>query len=417
MKKMIALLLAALMLLSACGTPAAETPVEETPVPPADMIAQVVVIAMGGTFEYMRKIHEAYDDADFTNYVEGYYGLAPEVWDDCAIYMAENAAEAFEITVFHLTEQADTNSVMECLEEYRLNRQGDFFGYNPEQAEIVENSVIAFSDGGTFASVLICQNAENAEKAFSEAVKAAGAAMGYAENGIEATVEPTTEPTTEPTVGLTPEPDEEPENSVSTRPKGAKKYISPGREKHFNAYDNSAILAAWESGSSDALTEEEKAVYYACCELLPGIINESMSDYEKEWAIYSWIINNVGYDWTHYDNTVITPGVSYRPYGALINNVAVCLGYAACFELLAALAGFECITVMGAAFSSTENHAWNMIKLDGEWYCVDATWDHGSKPSPEYCEYFNVTSEYMALTDHQWDYDNVPMATAEDGGK
>ena len=31
-------------------------------------------------------------------------------------------------------------------------------------------------------------------------------------------------------------------------------------------------------------------------------------------------------------------------------------------------------------------------------------------------QYFNVTSDYMARTHHQWDYDAVPEATAEDYG-
>ncbi len=31
--------------------------------------------------------------------------------------------------------------------------------------------------------------------------------------------------------------------------------------------------------------------------------------------------------------------------------------------------------------------------------------------------YFNTTSDYMARTNHQWDYDNVPEATAEDHGR
>ena len=31
--------------------------------------------------------------------------------------------------------------------------------------------------------------------------------------------------------------------------------------------------------------------------------------------------------------------------------------------------------------------------------------------------YFNVTSDWMAQTDHQWDYEDVPEATAEDHGR
>ena len=93
----------------------------------------------------------------------------------------------------------------------------------------------------------------------------------------------------------------------------------------------------------------------------------------------------------------------------------MCLGFASTFQLLMDMAGVECLTVVGAAFDSREDHAWNMVRLDGEWYCVDATWDTGV---PEgYWSYFNVTSDYMAATDHQWDYASVPEATANDGGR
>lgn len=57
-----------------------------------------------------------------------------------------------------------------------------------------------------------------------------------------------------------------------------------------------------------------------------------------------------------------------------------------------------------------------MVRLNGEWYCVDATWDAG-KEKPARWSYFNVTSDWMADTDHQWDYASVPEATATDGGR
>ena len=46
---------------------------------------------------------------------------------------------------------------------------------------------------------------------------------------------------------------------------------------------------------------------------------------------------------------------------------------------------------------------------------MDATWDAGMD-APDCWSYFNVTSDWMADTDHQWDYQNVPEAITEDGG-
>ena len=58
-----------------------------------------------------------------------------------------------------------------------------------------------------------------------------------------------------------------------------------------------------------------------------------------------------------------------------------------------------------------------MVRLDGEWYCVDVTWDdptmgNGNTNSVVRHRYFNVTSQHMRDTDHQWDYLYVPEATA-----
>ena len=403
MKRYIALLLAALMLLSACGTQSQSNQLTEGELPAADTVAQLVVIDLGSDPEKLREIHKAYDEAGLINYVEGFYGLASEAWDDCAIYMADNATNAFEITVFRLTEQADISSVGECLAEYKLSREGDFFGYNPEQAEIVADSAVVLDGEGRFAAVLICANADRAERAFLEAI------------GIEYIPEP---PASETDMELEASAQPIPEASAepSDYPNYWLKYTDPEIDD-MSIYDTAPILAAWESGSDEGLNKKEKKLYQRCVELMDELIDEGMSDYEKEWAVYKWLCENVEYDWRHYEVPNSAPRDSYRPYGALVNGTAVCLGYATAFQLLMDMAGVECVTVVGAAFGSREDHAWNMVKLGNEWYCVDATWDAGGiKEYPAFCNYFNVTSDWMARSDHQWDYDAYPIATAEDGG-
>ena len=70
----------------------------------------------------------------------------------------------------------------------------------------------------------------------------------------------------------------------------------------------------------------------------------------------------------------------------------------------------------GFAREGTSAHAWNMVRLDGEWYCVDVTWndpvDADSSDPQVGHRYFNVTSAFLRENDHQWQEAETPPATA-----
>ena len=75
---------------------------------------------------------------------------------------------------------------------------------------------------------------------------------------------------------------------------------------------------------------------------------------------------------------------AHTAYGALVEDSqgnpggALCDGYALAYEYLLQKAGLTCIVVSGYAGASeedTEKHAWNLVRLDDDWYEVDATWD------------------------------------------
>jgi len=91
--------------------------------------------------------------------------------------------------------------------------------------------------------------------------------------------------------------------------------------------------------------------------------------FQKELAIHDWLVEWGEYDQTVYDDPDHAGREGNRdPYGMLVGGYGICLGYATTFQLLMDLAGVECITVVGASFQSTSDHAWNMVRLDGEWY-------------------------------------------------
>ncbi|MDR3313713.1 MAG: hypothetical protein LBS96_04560 [Oscillospiraceae bacterium] len=64
----------------------------------------------------------------------------------------------------------------------------------------------------------------------------------------------------------------------------------------------------------------------------------------------------------------------FNVYGILANGIGVCQGYALANCLLLDKLGVTCAFVV----SDQMNHAWNLVRLDGQWYHVDTTWNDGA---------------------------------------
>jgi len=66
---------------------------------------------------------------------------------------------------------------------------------------------------------------------------------------------------------------------------------------------------------------------------------------------------------------------SYEAYGCLVDNKAVCLGYAKAVQLLCEKLNVPSIIVSGVPREDEESpgHAWNLVYVDGEWLIWDAT--------------------------------------------
>lgn len=62
--------------------------------------------------------------------------------------------------------------------------------------------------------------------------------------------------------------------------------------------------------------------------------------------------------------------------GGLLNNTCVCAGYAEIVRNVFACCGIDSKYVSGPNTKTMQSgHAWNQIKLDGQWYNLDLTWD------------------------------------------
>lgn len=137
-------------------------------------------------------------------------------------------------------------------------------------------------------------------------------------------------------------------------------------------------------------------------QILAQIIKPGMSDYEKELAIHDYIVVHCQYGYVE-----TSKDYAYRAYGALVQNKAVCNGYAEAMALLMTCVGVENQIVTGTA--DGELHAWNEVCLDGSWYQVDATWDDPLPDRGVFAghEFFNVTDAIMDDR-HEWKQDAFP---------
>lgn len=86
------------------------------------------------------------------------------------------------------------------------------------------------------------------------------------------------------------------------------------------------------------------------------------SDYDKAYAVCKWINKNVIYDYDYKHNQ--------SGMYAMVDKKAVCNGMAELACYIGHCVGIDTLYVGG---NSDDDHAWNLMKVDGEWYYADPT--------------------------------------------
>lgn len=164
--------------------------------------------------------------------------------------------------------------------------------------------------------------------------------------------------------------------------------------------------------SRDKISSQINAVNQKTEEIL-STIPSGYTDVEKERLIHDRVLSQITYDHSAVGQQINRVNYSrvYDIYGALINKKSVCEGYSRLFQYLCYQVGINATIVNGT--SDNQAHAWNAVKLDGDWYHIDTTWDDGSTSGIPLYDYFNLTTEEISLS-HAIDNDNlsVPNATA-----
>ncbi len=137
----------------------------------------------------------------------------------------------------------------------------------------------------------------------------------------------------------------------------------PHVSKYWTEYNSGFEVVVSYRMTADEISSMNMASEKAAKEIIAQITPD-MDDYEKLKFFHDYLVLNCETDRNYaFADTI---------YGALVEKKALCEGYAKAFAYLCNLAEIENVIVTGETYVA---HMWNMVKLDGNWYHVDVTWD------------------------------------------
>ena len=187
----------------------------------------------------------------------------------------------------------------------------------------------------------------------------------------------------------------------------------------YTKYSRGEKTVGIDFAGSYELTEEEaivraEQIRKITADWIRGI-GEDKSEYEKVKAVYEQIIFATDYDLNAPDNQNIC--------SVFLEGASVCQGYAKATQYLLNHLGVMCTLVQGTV-DTGEAHAWNLVRVDGDYYYVDTTWgdasyqmtegsvqNAGSLPPINY-DYLCVTTGQLSKTHTIEEVVPVPVCTA-----
>ena len=111
------------------------------------------------------------------------------------------------------------------------------------------------------------------------------------------------------------------------------------------------------------------------------------SDYQKALWLHDWLLDQLDYDnllkWSSSES-------------ALTRRKGTCQAYESAYSKLLTAAGIENTETR----DTYDGHTWNAVKIDGQWYQVDCTWDDSNDNWYDFDQrhlYFCITDELMAI--------------------
>ena len=115
------------------------------------------------------------------------------------------------------------------------------------------------------------------------------------------------------------------------------------------------------------------------------------SEYEKAKIVHDLIVRDMEYAYDS-DGNPLDQSYAHTVVGPATYGTGVCESYSRLYEMVMNVIGIDCIFVSGTGVttSGSEAHAWNIVKINNNWYYLDMTWDDNMSSTSTVYYYFLV---------------------------
>ena len=163
----------------------------------------------------------------------------------------------------------------------------------------------------------------------------------------------------------------------------------------FTPVSESVLMAPEYMFEKKKIKEHQKALEGRLTRLVRSA--GGLGVWEKEKYIHDFICANVTYD-------KLKKQYSHEIIGPLTQGIGVCEGIAKTVKILCDRLGIECLIAVSEANPQKGiryRHAWNVIRLEKNWYHLDATFDNSlGRYGAKRFDYFNLCDRHI-FRDHE----------------
>lgn len=165
-------------------------------------------------------------------------------------------------------------------------------------------------------------------------------------------------------------------------------------ERTISLYKTARIGNLYEADIEYRTTkEQENYIDSELAKITNNLIDSRMSQIEKVQAVNEYLVKVFAYDDTYKSDNV---------YTALTTGKTICQGYAMAAYKMFKILGIECRIINGE--KSGVSHAWNLVKLESNWYHLDIT----NNDNIVRDRYLLKSDEFMKENEYKWNAADYP---------